>query len=521
MDSESQKKYNDFIDTYERLYHLNSSESHNEILNSMIDCLVNKYNISKYLLIKSLLTAIKFNYKSIVLYSIILNQILTKFSIPSSYVLNNFPDLLNNNEFVVTMKFPQWDEFDDIIMYDRIEKFKNIALERDIEKLNMTIPNFSSNSILENCAYFGSVNIFSFIIMNYSPTITAKCLENAIISGNTDIINECLKYQTLFPCCINYAIASHNNTFLQHMLTHDLIDAKDFDYQLVIDSQNLKSVFLLFEKDKKLIVPWCSAFQQTYEIIKNGNLDLTKTVEDNKTILHFAAEFNCLETCKFLISSCKINVNTSSFTQRTPLHYAAVRNSYETSEFLLTKKANVNAKDIFGFTPLHFAARDSSKELVQLFISHGANVEIKNDFGYDALLYSVEQNNEKIAEILINNGANINQEYYTRGTPAFHHANKNYDCNVNGYTVLHKAAQLNYKDIMAFLLSHGANINAVTSLGETALHIAAKYDSKDAVELLIFQGIDVSAKNKDNQTAYQYTILYNSKHIEKNYLLYA
>ena len=88
---------------------------------------------------------------------------------------------------------------------------------------------------IKKCAYYGSGNIFKFIQENYHMEITPECLHNAIIGGNTDIINECLKYHPLDVDCLKYAISSHNNTMLKYILDHDIVDAAKFDYQEVIN----------------------------------------------------------------------------------------------------------------------------------------------------------------------------------------------------------------------------------------------------------------------------------------------
>ena len=161
------------------------------------------------------------------------------------------------------------EDFDIFIKDDQIDKFRNYVLEND---LSFDIQ-FGNCTTLEKCAYYGAINIFNFIVKNLNGTISQKCFHNAIIGGNTDLINECLKHHPIDAYCLNNAIGSHNNTFLKYILDHDLIDAFEFDFQAVLESQNLKAVFLLFEKDKNLIFPWCAAFPQTYDILKNNKFE--------------------------------------------------------------------------------------------------------------------------------------------------------------------------------------------------------------------------------------------------------
>lgn len=63
-----------------------------------------------------------------------------------------------------------------------------------------------------------------------------------------------------------------------------------------------------------------------------------------------------------------------------------------------------------------------------------------------------------------------------------------------GFTAIHLAAV--HKELLATILSHGANVNAKSkSSGDTALHIAATVGKTDCVRLCLAYGADISATN--------------------------
>ena len=76
----------------------------------------------------------------------------------------------------------------------------------------------------------------------------------------------------------------------------------------------------------------------------------------------------------------------------------------------------------------------------------------------------------------------------------------------NGYHPLIRAADSGWLKVAAFLLDHGADVNAAAAgdsgrtFGPTALHQAATFGNKAMVELLLSRGADVNAKDDDGRT---------------------
>ncbi len=76
----------------------------------------------------------------------------------------------------------------------------------------------------------------------------------------------------------------------------------------------------------------------------------------------------------------------------------------------------------------------------------------------------------------------------------------------NGKHPLIRAADAGWLKVAAFLLDHGADVNAAAagdgarSFGPTALHQAATFGNKAMVELLLSRGADVNAKDDDGRT---------------------
>jgi ankyrin repeat protein len=83
----------------------------------------------------------------------------------------------------------------------------------------------------------------------------------------------------------------------------------------------------------------------------------------------------------------------------------------------------------------------------------------------------------------------------------------------DGSTPLHCAAWKGQKEIVALLLSRGADVNAQnnnTHWGGTPLHAAAHANQRAIAELLIQHGADVHARSCNGRTPMEETAIHNA-----------
>ena len=71
----------------------------------------------------------------------------------------------------------------------------------------------------------------------------------------------------------------------------------------------------------------------------------------------------------------------------------------------------------------------------------------------------------------------------------------------NGWRAVHRASNKGHKDVVAFLGSRGADVNAVDDDQETPLHKAAYMGNASVCTTLLALGADPAAKNSDGMTA--------------------
>jgi formylglycine-generating enzyme required for sulfatase activity len=132
---------------------------------------------------------------------------------------------------------------------------------------------------------------------------------------------------------------------------------------------------------------------------------------------------------------------------------------------------------------IHEAVRAGDLAKVKALLKD--NPKLISSKGGDAPLHlAVESNNKEMVEFLLAHGARVN------------------DRNAKGMMPLHLSVTSDNKDMAELLLAHGANVNAGCDVSydegfshnATPLHLAARFGNKEAVELLLAHGADVNSE---------------------------
>ncbi|KAK2713988.1 hypothetical protein QYM36_009768 [Artemia franciscana] len=282
---------------------------------------------------------------------------------------------------------------------------------------------------------------------------------------------------------------------------------------------------------------------------KNG-ADHSLNDQNGKTALHYAAEKGNLNTCQILASYGAKVICLASATQLTPLHFAILCDKTYVAIYLLENGADHSLKDCFGNTALHYASEKGNLDICQLLVSHGAEVNcltsenstplhlatfcdktcvtkyllkngadpnLKNCYYKTALHCAAEEANLDICQLLVSHGAEVNFLASATQLTPLHFAilcDKTYvaiyllengvdhslkDC--FGNTALHYASEKGNLDICQLLVSHGAEVNCLTSENLTPLHLTTFCDKTCVTKYLLKKGTDPNLKNCYYKTA--------------------
>ncbi|KAJ5691751.1 hypothetical protein N7462_001174 [Penicillium macrosclerotiorum] len=249
--------------------------------------------------------------------------------------------------------------------------------------------------------------------------------------------------------------------------------------------------------------------------------------------LHCAAQHNLVTSTKLLLAA-GASVNLQDNTLRTPLHEAVLYGNIAVVEVLLESGAQPNLGDYVKMAPLHLVRERI--DITKLLVKYGAKLNQKDQFRRLPIALAMYEpksgdttNEEKavkyieVIEYLVARGTNVRhalrrahfeglkeaiwiicrhvgkpdlitaielgwQEDITRLLESGEDPNRSY---LDDTTPLHCAASKGNKDLCAFLLEHGAYINAQCCYRKTPLTQAITSKNFELVKFLVTKGADV------------------------------
>jgi cytohesin len=132
---------------------------------------------------------------------------------------------------------------------------------------------------------------------------------------------------------------------------------------------------------------------------------------------------------------------------------------------------------------LNKAVRAGNLKQVEELIAEGVPVNGRNSLGGTPLHDAAWAGEKEIAAYLISQGADVNARHAEGGS-----------------TPLHYAVLTNHPEVVEVLLDHGADLKALYKTSQTALHLAAASGYARCATLLIAHGADVNARDETGAT---------------------
>ncbi|GIY74195.1 ankyrin-3 [Caerostris darwini] len=185
------------------------------------------------------------------------------------------------------------------------------------------------------------------------------------------------------------------------------------------------------------------------------------------------------------------------------LHFSAKAPSAKAIEFILEQGLSVNSKDNDGQIALHVAARFNRLKTVKHLVEvKHVSLNDRDVNGKTPLFIAVENDCREVVEYLLQHGANALIK------------------NAIGVLPLHTAIRLNFVDVVKILLEKETNVDAnLSSCGCTSLHFAAEVEDLALVNILIEKKADVNFKTEFGDTPLILAVQKGHLEVVKNLIL--
>lgn len=164
------------------------------------------------------------------------------------------------------------------------------------------------------------------------------------------------------------------------------------------------------------------------------------------------------------------------------LYLAVHRGDIDQIERHIYWGADINEVDPDGHRPMHVAAEQGRIAVVKMLLKHGAEIDAPDSRGQTAIQVALLSGRIQLADLLMKRGAKLDpSELLLKAT----------------------TANITDRDVMTWLVDHGANTEQRNTEGDTPLLIAIRHLNHRTVRHLVTANADVNVLDASGKSALQ------------------
>lgn len=421
---------------------------------------------------------------------------------------------------------------DDISSFQEFISHTNVDINTKININSFKIDKTYNPSLIELSCFFGSLQIFKFLLMNNATRW--KMLPNyALAGGNYEIIHilerENVKFDKIEV--ISEAIKFHRNDVVEYLEPNPF---EAFTY--CVKHDNIECLIKCLEKmnsDRKNELSFDEVFLKVcFHSVKKNFPEITKILcylcpdcvnehdFNHQYMIHRAINCNYNSIAKFLSNFDHSDLNVTNGEIDTPLICAVRMKNIEIVQILCdNEKVDLNAQNFSENTAMHVALNGSSIDIIKILINHKNRLDtlMKNNQQLTYMHFAIMTKNLEIVKLinglddklhLLGNKTNATPLIYavSYGTPEivdylsrFDDVDVNFK-NCHGISSLHLAIE--NPQILVILCNHSKiELSIRNDQGNSPLHLASSKGKIESVKILVgFNGVDINALNDFNNT---------------------
>ncbi|XP_034659387.1 LOW QUALITY PROTEIN: transient receptor potential cation channel subfamily A member 1 [Drosophila subobscura] len=280
----------------------------------------------------------------------------------------------------------------------------------------------------------------------------------------------------------------------------------------------------------------CDAYE-ALDFLLSIPVDTGVLNEKKQAPVHLATELNKVKSLRVMGQYRNvIDIQQGGEHGRTALHLAAIYDHEECARILITEFDACPRKPCNnGYYPIHEAAKNASSKTMEVFFQWGEQrgctreemISFYDSEGNVPLHSAVHGGDIKAVELCLKSGAKISTQQHDLSTPVHLACAQGaidivklmfemqpmekricLSCtDVQKMTPLHCASMFDHPDIVSFLVSEGADINALDKEHRSPLLLAASRSGWKTVHLLIRLGAGISVKDAAARNVLHFVIM--------------